>query len=116
VSGAKTNLSLVVKTTGGGTITNDVTVGSTVNDPLKGNNKASAKIVVDTVQLASSRLGSNLIFTWPTNYVLEATASLNPVNWIQVTTPAPQLVGGQYTVTVSTTTGTQYFRLRGTAP
>jgi uncharacterized repeat protein (TIGR01451 family)/uncharacterized delta-60 repeat protein len=115
VSGARTNLSLVVKTTAGGTITNDVSIGSTVNDPLKGNNKASAKIVVDTVQLASSRAGSNLIFTWPQGYVLESTPTLNPANWIQVTVPAPQFIGGQYTVTVSTTTGTQYFRLRGTA-
>ena len=116
VSGAQTNLSLVVKTTAGGTITDDVTVGSTVSDPLKGNNKASAKIVVNTFQLASSRSGNNLVFTWPLNYVLESTPSLNPANWTQVTSPAPQVLNGQNTVTVSTSTGTQYFRLRGTAP
>jgi hypothetical protein len=58
--------------------------------------------------------------SWPvaadTNYVLESTDDLSHPNWTPLTSPAPHLSGSLFTVTVPTTNGTRFFRLRAPAP
>ncbi|MDB6125895.1 MAG: hypothetical protein JWQ71_4888 [Pedosphaera sp.] len=119
-SGALATVSVVAKTTAAGTITNTVSVGSGVNDPLKANNRASVKTVVDAVQLGFTHTGSTMKFSWPTSagsYVLETTPNLiAPVTWTVVTNPPAQISGGQNTVTINASTGTGFFRLRASAP
>ena len=84
---------------------------------LKANGQASVKILVEAVQLGINSAGQSLTFTWPTfgsNYTLEYATSLNPpVTWTTVTSPQPQLIGGQESVTLTNSGGTRYFRLIG---
>jgi hypothetical protein len=115
-NGAVATATIVAKSTAPGTITNTVSVASGVTDPLKGNNKASVKTVVQAVQLQVSHSGTSFTFTWPafaSGYSLESTPSMAPpVIWTPVTNPAPQIVNGQYTVTINVSAGTGFFRLR----
>ena len=57
--------------------------------------------------------GGNLVFSWSANstdYELEAALELNG-KWAKVTAP-PQLIGGQFVVTINpTATARQFFRL-----
>src|SRR5207244_1470861 len=76
-----------------GTLTNTAIVGSAVVDPLKANNSASVKTVVEALQIALTHSGNNLTLSWPTNgtgaYVLESAASLvPPILWSAETNPA----------------------------
>jgi hypothetical protein len=89
-----------------------------VTDPLKGNNKASTKTVVEQVQLNFSINASSLTFTWPataTGYTLETSPSLAPGSWTPVS-PPPTIIGGQYTVVVSATGAGNFYRLRTQLP
>jgi uncharacterized repeat protein (TIGR01451 family) len=119
-SGSTVTATIQVRPDAPGTITNNASVSTTTTDPLKANNNASVKTVVEGVQLSVVRSGSNIIISWPasaTGYVLESTPSLqSPVTWTQVTTPPPQLVGDQKTVTIGTTNTSLFFRLHGTGP
>jgi len=114
--GGQTVATIVVRPSAAGTITNSVRVASLVTDPFKGNNIASVKTVVQALQLGAARSGHNLVITWPssaTGYVLDTTTNLNPpAVWTQVTSPAPTVVNGQNTVTISIGNGRQFFRLR----
>jgi len=113
VSGATTNTSLVAATTAAGTITNTVGVGSGVLDPLKGNNQASAKIVVNALQLGFARTGGNLQFGWPLGFDLYYTTNLNPTSWIKLASSA---MTGTNTLVVPTSPGARFFRLQTTGP
>ena len=108
---------IVVKPLTSGTLTNTAVVASAVNDPLKGNNSASVKTVVDLLQLGIVKSGGSLMITWPTNtpgYVLKSATNLNvPVIWTTVTSPSPVVINGQYVLTISVGSGSQYFRLQG---
>jgi uncharacterized repeat protein (TIGR01451 family) len=117
-SGLTSTFSIVVKPSAVGTYTNDASVGSSVTDPLKGNNKASTKTVVEQVQLNFSINASSLTFTWPataTGYTLETSPSLAPGSWTPVS-PPPTIIGGQYTVVVSATGAGNFYRLRTQLP
>jgi uncharacterized delta-60 repeat protein/uncharacterized repeat protein (TIGR01451 family) len=118
ISGAQAVATIVVKTTVGGTITNSALVTSQVTDPLKANNSASVKTVVETLLLSVARSGNNLVITWPTNtpgnVVLESATNLNPpAVWTAVTSPLPVVSNGQYVITIPIGSGSQYFRLHG---
>jgi uncharacterized repeat protein (TIGR01451 family)/uncharacterized delta-60 repeat protein len=97
-----------------GLITNTATCSSLVTDPLKANNTASVKTIVEGMTYSST--STNLTISWPADvgaYHLESTPSLSaPITWTRVTSPPPVLVNGFYTVTIPTTSGKQYFRLR----
>jgi len=59
---------------------------------------------------------SNLTLTWPlasAGYTLQARTNLIQGNWANVTSPAPQILGGQWQVTLSTSVGARavYYRL-----
>jgi uncharacterized repeat protein (TIGR01451 family) len=119
-AGVPTNATIIVQPLAAGTITNSASVGSSVTDPLKANNSASVKTVVEAVALAMAHGAANsCILSWPAagSYVLESAASLKaPVTWTQVTNPAPQLVGDQRMVTITMSNSIRFFRLRAPAP
>jgi uncharacterized repeat protein (TIGR01451 family) len=124
---SKTNTSImieiVVQPTVPGTITDSASCFSGIVDPLKANNSASVKTIVQsgfvpTVTLSISLAGSDVIIAWPVNpgnYILESATNLNaPVVWSAVSNPPPVGVGGQNTVTVPISGSGQFFRLHGT--
>ncbi len=113
-SGSASTFTITAIPTVGGTVTDTVSVGSAVPDPLKGNNKASVKTVVNGgTQLMFAPSGSTFVFTWPTNGMgLQMATNLNPpVVWTSVTNPLPSIISGQNSVTMPITNGTRYFRL-----
>ena len=119
-SGAVSRVVLTVQPTAGGTFTNTVTVASSIGDPFKSNNRASAKTVVQgtvqPVQLSAALTPGGPAFTWPVsagNYVLEYTLKLVPSAWSAVTNPAPVVVNGQNTITPGLP---GFYRLRATIP
>jgi uncharacterized repeat protein (TIGR01451 family) len=113
--GSVTVAVIVVHPNADGTITNLVLVGSSVPDPLKGNNTASVKTIVQSPQMSVSQSGVSLAIAWPSdaaNYVLQSATSLNPpIAWTTMTNPSPSVVGGQKVVNVSIGSGNKYFRL-----
>jgi hypothetical protein len=117
-AGSQTTATVVVRPNAAGTITNTVATASLVVDPLKANNTATVKSIVQALLMSATVSGGNLTITWPasaTGYTLQSTTSLNPpATWTPVSSPAPSLVNGQYTITISIGSGTKYFRL--TAP
>src|SRR5207302_982527 len=104
-SAGQLTATIVVQPTVAGTLTNTASVGSITTDPLKLNNSATIKTVVEGLTLSAARSGSNITLSWPaaaSSYVLESAASLSiPVTWAPVTNP-PVLVGDQNTVTFGT--------------
>jgi formylglycine-generating enzyme len=57
------------------------------------------------------------VFSWPitfTNYQLQTTTNPATTNWVIVSNPAPLTVGNNFTVTVSNTNRTAFFRLYST--
>jgi uncharacterized delta-60 repeat protein/uncharacterized repeat protein (TIGR01451 family) len=122
-SGAQTNLTIVVQPVVAGTITDSASCYSGIVDPLKANNSASVKTIVQsglvpTVTLSISLAGSDVIIAWPANpgnFILESAPNLKaPVVWSAATNPPPVVVGGQNTVTVPIGGSGQFFRLHGT--
>ncbi|HXU74934.1 MAG TPA: Calx-beta domain-containing protein [Methylomirabilota bacterium] len=117
-SGAQVSVTIVARTLVADTITNVATCSSTVGDPLKANNTASVKVVVEGPSLSVSQNGSLVTVSWPadaSNYVLESADSLQaPVIWTPVTTPPSQLAGNQKTVTIGSTNSSRFFRLHAT--
>jgi len=118
-SGGQVTATIVAKPSLGGTLTNTATCSSGVTDPLKLNNSASIKTVVEPVIITVNRTGGSLVFTWSsdaTGYALErATNFVAPVIWSPVTTP-PIIGGGKATVIVPIGNDTEFFRLHGTTP
>jgi uncharacterized repeat protein (TIGR01451 family) len=103
---ATLTLTAMATNAAGATVLDTVVVGSSVYDPIKLNNFASFKIVVNpapTLSIVSSARANT--FTWPvsaTNYVLRGATNLTPpVVWVPITI-APTLVNGQHSVTVPT--------------
>lgn len=118
-SGARLTVGLQVVATVAGTLTNSATVGSSLVDPLKGNNLASVKTVVEAVLLSFARSGSSLSISWTTDAagynLVEATNLTPPTVWNFVTNQ-PSIQNGVKTVVVPIGPGTKFFRLRGVAP
>ena len=124
-SGAHTSVTIVVRPTAAGTITDSASCFSSIVDPLKASNSASVKTIVQSsyvtpLTLSISLGGTSVIIAWPANtgnYILESAANLEaPVSWTAVSNPPPVVVGGQNTVTVPIGGSGQFFRLHGTTP
>ena len=119
-SGAQTSVTITVRPTAAGTLTNMATCSSAVTDPHKADNTAAIKTVIDAFQMTVSRSGGSLTFGWSAdapNAYLESTANLYPpAIWTPVTNPPPAIVGGQKTITVPIGNGTEFFRLHGITP
>jgi uncharacterized repeat protein (TIGR01451 family)/uncharacterized delta-60 repeat protein len=118
-SNAQTYVTLTVQPTTAGTLTDTASCHSDIVDPLKANNSASVKTIVELLPLTVARLGQSLAISWPTNlgnYLLESTTDLEPpAVWTPVTGVTPALVGGQMTVIVPIGPGNKFFRLRWTS-
>ncbi len=114
LSGSNVVASVTVKPLTVGTLTNTVSVTSSLPDPLKGNNSASVKTVVIQPGLIYSLGGGSLILKWPTNasaYSLECTTNLAaPTVWVSL--QPTSTTNGDYVFSVSTTNGSKFFRLR----
>jgi len=119
-SGGVGTFVIQVTPTVAGTITNTAVVNSDVQDPLKGNNRASVKTVVQGAQLSVSASGGVLTFQWPVGggtYALQSTPSLTPpVVWSLVTPTSQTVQNGQNVATVNILPGTLFFRLVQTGP
>jgi uncharacterized repeat protein (TIGR01451 family) len=121
-SGAQTSVTIVAQPTAAGTIIDTASCRSGVIDPLKANNSASVKTIVQgtllPVSLTVSHAGANVTLTWPADagkYILEGTTDLlPPAVWTPVTNPPPAVVGGQNTVTIPIGSGSEFFRLHAT--
>jgi uncharacterized repeat protein (TIGR01451 family)/uncharacterized delta-60 repeat protein len=116
-SGAQTSVTITARPTLAGTITNTATCRSGVVDPLKANNSASVKTIVQPLPVMTCALVSGgLVISWPAdagNFVLDSTTDLRPpIAWTQVSNPVPALVNGQWTVTLPIGNGSVFFRLR----
>ena len=88
-----------------------------MTDPLKGNNNASVKTLIQAPQMNFQALGGgNLQITWPveaTGYALYYATNLTPpVVWTPVTSPVPAQSGNQMSITVSNAFGTVFYRLQ----
>ncbi len=113
-NGAVANCSIVVRADVMGQITDSASVGSTILDPLKVNNSASIKTIVQPVLLSISRSGATVTISWPASalgYVLEGSSSLSPQAWSQITVPPPTVIGDQKVVTLGASNSARYFRL-----
>ena len=67
----------------------------------------------DAPALSIVKTGGDVEISWPasaTGFTLEATPSLNPVNWTQVG-QAPVIVGERNVVTITNPAGNQFFRI-----
>jgi uncharacterized delta-60 repeat protein/uncharacterized repeat protein (TIGR01451 family) len=119
-SGLKTTVTIIIQPLVAETITHSVKCTSSVTDPLKGNNVASVKTIVQLPELTALRVGSNLAISWPATewtFGLYSTTNLSPpVVWTPVTSPAPLVVGGQNTVIVPIDTLRRFFRLSRVTP
>jgi uncharacterized repeat protein (TIGR01451 family) len=119
-SGGSTSVTITVKPAFAGTFINSATCSSAVTDPLKANNTAAVKTVVEAFQMTLSHSLGSLTITWPAdapNAYLESATNLPPLGgWLKVTNPPSSLVGGQRTITIPIGSGTKFFRLHGTTP
>jgi hypothetical protein len=68
-------------------------------------------LAVPRVSQAVSLVGSAVQIQWPVSaFSLQSTPSLNPANW-QPFSQTPTVANGTNTVTISSPTGSQFFRL-----
>jgi uncharacterized repeat protein (TIGR01451 family)/uncharacterized delta-60 repeat protein len=118
-TGGQVTAMIVARPSIAGTVTNTATCSSAVTDPLKLNNSASIKTVVEPVVINVTRAGGSLVFTWTSDavgYSLErATNFVAPIIWSPVNIP-PSIGGGTVTVIVPIGNDTEFFRLHGTTP
>jgi hypothetical protein len=63
--------------------------------------------------LTVTRVGNNLRLSWPANsgFKLQANDTLNPANWVDVSTAA-QLDNGQDVLTIGVPGSARFYRLR----
>ena len=116
-SDAVTNLVIIAKPTVAGTVTGITRVSSITIDPLKGNNTAAAKTIVEPLSIGVTRVGSGLLLYWSANaanYNLEYSDSLAPgATWTAV--PAAQISQASEWRSFrveSTAVGSRYYRLK----
>jgi hypothetical protein len=91
------------------------------NGVMSPNDVAAAQVLGPTQALASSvslsavkASGGNLLIAWPVaagSYALQYNTSLTSGTWTTISTPAAQIVGSQWQVTVPDNGGTKFYRL-----
>jgi uncharacterized repeat protein (TIGR01451 family) len=113
-NGAVATVTITLTPTAQGILTNVASVGSSVPDPLKGNNSGSIKTVVEAPRFSTVVQGGNLKISWPlaaTGYHLEYTTDLTPpVIWV-ADPQEPTIEGDQNTISIGSTIGTKFYRL-----
>jgi hypothetical protein len=91
------------------------------NGVMSPNDVAAAQVLGPTQALAGSVSlsvvkvsGGNLLISWPVaggSYALQSNTSLTSGTWTTISTPAAQIVGSQWQVTVPSTGGAKFYRL-----
>lgn len=103
-----------------GTVTNIASVGSSVIDPLKANNTAAVKTIVELPPLDLAVDSNGLTITWATNapnYILQSTTNLSSTAvWLAVTNPPGVIVNGKNRVIIDLSDGSRFFRLNPQSP
>jgi uncharacterized repeat protein (TIGR01451 family) len=121
-SGAVRFATLVVTPTNAipGTITNIVTVGSSIVDPFKANNTASIKTGIQLPALDVRPDVNGLVITWGTNapgYIVQSTTNLSePAVWLPVTNSPVVIENGKNQLIINFSNGSRFFRLNPPAP
>jgi len=72
------------------------------------------QVLTTNVSLNAVMAGGNLTLSWPVaaaGFTLQSRASLTSGSWQTVSSPASQLVGGQWQVTIPNPAGTVFYRL-----
>lgn len=109
-------LTLTVRPTTVGTITNTCYVQANETDPFSDNNTASVKTTVELLKFGVGASGGNLVMTWQANAVgcvLECVTNLNPpLVWLPATGCTSVVSNGQNVITIPIGPGSKYFRLR----
>jgi uncharacterized repeat protein (TIGR01451 family) len=113
---ARTNLAVTVKAQAAGTITDTAACRSDVTDPLKANNAATVKTIVQGVPLPLSvrEVNGGLAISWPAygGYFLESTEDVTPPSaWAPVTDASVIVANGQVTAIVAIGPYNRFFRL-----
>jgi uncharacterized repeat protein (TIGR01451 family)/uncharacterized delta-60 repeat protein len=114
-SGGRTSVSVVAKPIIAGTLNGTATCNSTVLDPLKGNNTASVKTIVEPVVMDVRKVGNSLVISWTASagsFVLESSPNLALGVWTRVSNPQPTEAGGMRTITLPIGQNQEFFRLR----
>jgi len=119
-NGAKASFTITVRPLAVGTITDAASCRSDIIDPLKANNAAAVKTIVQAapLDLTFTRVSGGLAISWPAyaGYFLESTTDLRPpAVWLPVTDAQQALVDGQITVVVPIGPGNRFFRLNWTS-
>ncbi|HXJ73224.1 MAG TPA: DUF11 domain-containing protein, partial [Candidatus Dormibacteraeota bacterium] len=111
--GATASITLVTRPLVAGAILNSVSVAANERDPNLADNTAtmSASVAAGPA-LTSVRINNTLRLSWPmdSGFYLQATDSLRPANWVNVTAGVQQQ-NGQNIVSVVLTGGPKYYRL-----
>ena len=114
-SGGQAVATVVVTPLLAGTFTNSASCTSATTDPFKANNAASAKTIVEALQMSFVRSGQNLTISWPTNppnLGLEYATNLHsPIFWAPVNSPVRVLSGAQWSATLGLTNAPRFFRV-----
>ena len=112
-SGSVASLVVVVKPLAVGLISCSAVCSSSLVDPLKGNNSASVKSLVEPLTMTLGRSANGIVITWPAgNFILESTPDLSSAVWTPVSAPQPADANGGGSVTLPTTQESLFFRLR----
>jgi hypothetical protein len=72
------------------------------------------QVLASSVSLTAVASGGNVVLSWPAaggGFSLQSKTSLTSGAWTTISTPAAQLVGSQWQVTVPNTGGAKFFRL-----
>ncbi|HWY32716.1 MAG TPA: LamG-like jellyroll fold domain-containing protein, partial [Candidatus Acidoferrum sp.] len=85
------------------------------NDVAAAQVLGSTQVLVSSVSLSAVKAsGGNLLISWPVaggSYALQYNTSLNSGTWTTISSPAAQIVGNQWQVTVPDNGGTKFYRL-----
>jgi hypothetical protein len=93
------------------------TVIATINDAHYQGSATNTLVINKAIppQMSLALVGTNLTVSWPqtnTGFTVQFCTDLTLGNWLNVTSPAPQIVGGQWQVTLPpTNAGPVFYRL-----
>jgi hypothetical protein len=94
------------------------TVIGTINDANYQGSATNTLVINDAIrpQISLALVGTNLTVSWPqtnTGFTVQFCTNLTLGNWLNVTSPAPQIVSNQWKLALppATNAGSVYYRL-----
>jgi uncharacterized repeat protein (TIGR01451 family) len=124
-SNATGTITITVRPTTGGTVTNSATIASAANEPNPANNSASVITTVtvppnaDSPVLNVARSSGTVVLSWSTNatgFVLQSRLNLSASGVWTAVTDAPVVIGNQFVVTKNLDGTATFYRLVKTLP